>query len=151
LDHQHILEGGAIDAGTNPDIDVVVNPDEIGPTGWGPLQDNPYRTAHTTITTRDYSIDRPIGKSIFAHYPRPRLINPYRNAQTRFRDGMDVSDLTYRPVRETVHGAGRNTSVRDRDNRMRGSGAGTIEDPLSVPYVETVPPVSLSSAHPPGW
>lgn len=133
----------------NPAIgpEVIVNPRELLPTGWGPENIQQFQSGHTNNVRTNQSAEQGHGvgpERRWAHYPHVEQPNPYRMLNVRQRSGGDsYSPLVYRPevaaywvqAMAAEHAA---AQTRHRQPSI----AGVVNQAASVPFVATVPPDS---------
>lgn len=154
-----MARGGVLDAGTMASNGV--NPDPVGEPGWGPIQGpqegQQYVSGQTQNRPHNYSAEPRIGLPLFGHYPRVLNVNPYRNAGVLHPMGQNVAALlrqpldVYRGYRAAYFQEGYATSQLGRRSRARQRLAPIVEDPTSIPWTETVPPVRTTSSTVPVW
>jgi len=96
------LINGPVDPSSPPiDAQIIVNPAESLPTGWGAPNQQPFQSSHTNALATNPSSEQGYGvgpERAWAHYPHATNPNPFRRMGAFLRDGGDsYSTLVYRP------------------------------------------------------
>lgn len=122
---------------------IVVNPREFGPTGWGDWNEQQFQSGHTNNLVTNPSSEQGFGvgpERKWGHYPSPDNPNPFRLSNTLFRNGGDTySTMVYRPEIRSYWAMSQQQELGTHKYQAR---SGVVEQPASVPYVETVPPIN---------
>lgn len=126
---------------------IVVNPMEIGPTGWGPPNEQPYQSGHTNNVVTNESAELGMGvgpeRRLGGHYPHATNPNPFRNLNALQRDGGLIPGANvYRPEVVAYWAGALENEAGWAPTKHRGSGYPTVNQAPSVPYVSTIPPVT---------
>jgi hypothetical protein len=137
------LINGQVDP-RNPPIDaqIIVNPAESLPTGWGAPNDQQFQSSHTNTLPTNPSAEQGFGvgpERAWAHYPHATNPNPFRRMAAFLRDGGDsYSTLVYRPevVAFWAQALAHEAAAAPVKHAMRPD---PVVNPFpSMPYVEAV-------------
>lgn len=124
---------------------IVVNPAELGITGWGPPNDQPYQSGQSNDIKTNASAEQGTGvgpERKWPHYPHATNPNPYRDhGVLRRNGGLVAGTVVYRPEVAAYWQQAMFNEAAVAATRHRGR-RGTVNQAPSVPYVSTVPPIS---------
>ena len=125
---------------------IVVNPLEIGTTGWGPWNEQPYQSGHTNNVVTNESAEQGHGvgpERLWGHYPHATNPNPFRNMNALHRDGGLVTAANvYRPEVAAYWVGALEQQAGQAPFKNRASGYPTVNQAPSVPFVATVAPMT---------
>ncbi len=126
--------------------EIIVNPHEWTPTGWGPENEQPFQSGHTNNLITNPSAEQGMGvgpERRWAHYPHVEQPNPYRNLNAYQRAGGDAySTLVYRPEVVAFWAQALHVEAQTVNTRHRGPLAPVVNQEPSVAFVTTVPPIT---------
>jgi hypothetical protein len=138
------LINGMVDPLDPPiDAQIIVNPAEAGPTGWGAPNLQPFQSSHTNALGTNQSAEQGYGvgpERAWAHYPHVTNPNPFRRMAAFQRDGGDTySTLIYRPeiVAFWANALAHEAAAAPVKNAMRPDPV--LNQAPSMPYVQSVP------------
>lgn len=143
--HEMIFGSTGADA---PPIDaqIIVNPAESPPTGWGAPNVQQFQSSHTNNLRTNQSAEQGFGvgpERKWAHYPHAVNPNPFRRLPAFLRDGGDsYSADVYRPE-VVAYWAGAlafEAAAVPVRNAMRPSPV--VNQAPYQPFVSSVPPIS---------
>jgi hypothetical protein len=122
----------------------VINPRESLPTGWGGVNRQQFQSGHTNNMPTNESAEQGYGvgpERQWPHYPHTEQPNPYRNLNVMQRSGGDsYSTDVYRPEVVAYWAL---ALAREQDQsavKQRQRAGAVINQPASVPFVQTVTP-----------
>ena len=126
---------------------IVVNPLELGITGWGPPNEQPYQSGHTNNVRTNQSAEQGMGvgpeRKAGGHYPHATNPNPFRNLNAMQRDGGLVQGANvYRPEVVAYWAGALVQQAGQAPSKQRASGYPTVNQVPSVPFVSTVAPMT---------
>lgn len=126
---------------------IVVNPQELGITGWGPPNEQPYQSGHTNNIRTNHSAELGMGvgpeRKHGGHYPHATNPNPFRNLNAMQRDGGLVAGANiYRPEVVAYWSGALQHETGWAPAKQRASGYPTVNQTPSVPFVSTVRPMT---------
>ena len=125
---------------------IVVNPMEIGITGWGSWNEQPYQSGHTNNVVTNESAEQGMGvgpERLWGHYPHATNPNPFRNMNAMQRDGGLVPGANvYRPEVAAYWAGALGMQAQQAHGKQRASGYPTVNQTPSVPFVATVQPLT---------
>ena len=100
-DVYELINGPVTNQAPPIDAQIIVNPAEAGPTGWGAPNQQQFQSSHTNALVTNESAEQGYGvgpERAWAHYPHATNPNPFRRMAAFQRDGGDsYSTLVYRP------------------------------------------------------
>lgn len=138
---------GQVDPRDPPiDAQIIVNPAESPPTGWGAFNDQQFQSGHVNNLVTNPSAEQGAGvgpERQWGHYPHATNPNPFRRMAAFLRDGGDTySTLIYRPevVAYWAIALAHERAATPVKNVMVPSPVAN-QQPFQ-PYVATVPPIS---------
>jgi hypothetical protein len=138
---------GQLDPG-DPEIDaqIIVNPANAHPTGWGTPNAQQFQSGHTNNVPTNESAEQGVGvgpERKWPHYPHAEQPNPFRNLNVLQRSGMDTySADVYRPEVVAYWAQALANNIAQSPVKQRSRANPVVNQAVSVPFVETVPPVS---------
>lgn len=124
---------------------VVVNPAESPPTGWGAPNHQQFQTGHTQNVPTNESAEQ--GKGVgperkWPHYPHAENPNPYRSLNAWQRAGTDdYSNDIYRVEAAAFWYQGIIDSLQHAPDKQRTMPNPVMNQAPSVPFVQVVPPL----------
>jgi hypothetical protein len=122
---------------------IVVNPDNVQPTGVGSPNEQQYQTGHTNNVRTDPSAEQGEGvgpERQWPHYPHVDQPNPFRNLNVMQRSGGDsYSPDVYRPEVAAFWGQALINEEGVRGRKQTSPVAPVSNQAPSVPYVEVLP------------
>jgi hypothetical protein len=133
---------------SDPEIDAqtIVNPLNSPPTGWGSPNDQQYQSGKTNNVTTNESAEQGMGvgpERKWPHFPHATNPNPFRNLNVLQRSGMDTySTDIYRPEVVAFWAQALENNIGQAPVKQRSRVNPVVNQAQSVPFVETVPPVS---------
>jgi len=135
---------------------IVVNPNEVLPTGWGAPNDQLFQTGanNNVRTVQSLELGHGVGpeRKAGGHYPYADLPNPFRRTQVMQRDGQDAYSLmVYRPERPAIWTHALAVEQQYAPVKARQRETPIVNQVPSVPYVTTVPEATAPPASPGGY
>ena len=138
---------GQVDPRDPPiDAQIIVNPAESEPTGWGAPNLQQFQSGHVNNLVTNPSAEQGHGvgpERAWAHYPHATNPNPFRRMPCFLRDGGDTySADIYRPevVAYWANALLHEQAAFPVKHAMVPSGV--VNQEPTQPYVATVPPLS---------
>lgn len=125
------------------DAQVIVNPAESLPTGWGAPNVQQFQSSHTNNLRTNQSAEQGYGvgpERQWGHYPHAENPNPFRRMIAFQRDGGDsYSADVYRPevVAYWANALAHEQAAAPVKNAMRPDPV--VNQAPSVPYVQAIP------------
>lgn len=124
---------------------IVVNPAESPPTGWGAPNDQQFQTGHTQNVPTNPSAEQGFGvgpERKWPHYPHAVNTNPFRSLNAWQRSGTDnYSSQIYRAESSAFWYQAIIDSLQHTPDKQRSPVNPVINQAPSVPYVATVTPM----------
>jgi hypothetical protein len=117
-----------------------VNPEQFGPTGFGPWNDETvFQSGHSQLTTSNPSAEQGWGVGParrWAHYPHMQLTNPFRDRMVHMRNGELpwVTESSYLYYRTQLA-----VEQQWAPYKARSPVTPVVPIPPNVPFVATVP------------
>lgn len=149
--HSGITDPRALIAGQvdphDPELgaQIVVNPREFGPTGWGDENEQQFQSGHTNNVRGNPSSEQGWGvgpERQWPHYPAVDQPNPFRRLNVFCRDGGDTySPLVYRPEYVAYWHQALMNELAVEPSKHRGAGYPNVGQPPAAAFTATVPPV----------
>jgi hypothetical protein len=126
--------------------EIIVNPREQLPTGWGSENEQQFQSGHTNNLPTNRSAEQGYGvgpERRWAHYPHVEQPNPFRMLNAFQRSGGDsYSTLVYRPEVVAFWAQALDRELQTTQTRNVGPLAPVVNQAPSVPFVSTVPPTT---------